>query len=169
MTQILRQTSGHPFGRTDSHPLGHAHVGPHPSVHDTVAGILNRFNHPPTEEVVSMNLAKAKSLLTKEERHILAHEHISFHVNVPVKVFVIRDAAWATSRSGQGTRLQAAWSEVHNSKQTSILGEGFSTGPNWPRQTLSGNDHHYGAPSCRSSRPKLEITKMYPGQLRTAR
>ena len=59
-------------------PLGQAHVGPHPSVHDTVAGILNRFKATlSTEEIVSMNLAKAKSLLTKEERHILAHKHLS--------------------------------------------------------------------------------------------
>ena len=74
--------------------LGQAHVGPHPSVHDTVAGIIDRFRKTiPQEELIAMDAAKAKSLLTEKELHILATEHITFRVNAPVKVIIIRDAA----------------------------------------------------------------------------
>ena len=154
-------------------PLGQAHVGPHPSVHDTVAGIINRFKATlPTEEVVSMNLAKAKSLLTKEERHILAHEHVSFHVNVPVKVFIIRDAAmgdkpfWLKERDFKplGLKIKVQNRDVDfwvKDFQPGRVGLGINS--------ISGNDHHYGvALMPLKPEPKLEITKMYPGQLRTA-
>ena len=74
--------------------LCQSHNGPHSSVHDTVAGILNRFKATlSTDEVVSIDLAKARSLLTKNEKHIQSHEHIPYHVNIPLKEFIIRDAS----------------------------------------------------------------------------
>ena len=119
-----------------------------------------------------MNLAKAKSLLTKEERHILAHEHISFHVNVPVKVFVIRDAGmgdkpfWLKERDFKplGLKFKVQNRDVDfwvKDFQPGRIGLGINS--------LSGNDHHYGvALMPLKPEPKLEVTKMYPGQLRTA-
>ena len=48
--------------------LGQAHVGEHPSVHDTVAGIIDRFRKTiPLKELMAMDAAKAKSLLTEKE------------------------------------------------------------------------------------------------------
>ena len=129
-------------------PLGQAHVGPHASVHDTVAGILNRFKATlSTEEIVKLNLAKARSLLTEEERHILGHEHVSFNVNVPVKVFVIRDAGmgdkpfWLKERDFKplGLKFKVQNRDVDfwvKDFQPGRIGLGINS--------LSGNDHHYG-------------------------
>ena len=73
--------------------LGQAHVGPHPSVHDTVAGIVDRFRKTiPQTELIAMDAAKAKSLLTEKELNTLGTEHVTFRVNVPVKVIIIRVA-----------------------------------------------------------------------------
>ena len=153
--------------------LCQSHNGPHSSVHDTVAGILNRFKATlSTDEVVSIDLAKARSLLTKNEKHILSHEHITFHVNIPVKVFIIRDASmgdkpfWLKERDFKPLGLKF---KIQN-RNVDFWVKDFEAGRiSLGINSLSGNDHHYGvALMPLKSNPKLEVTKMYPGQLRTA-
>ncbi|MEE2614213.1 MAG: metallophosphoesterase family protein [Verrucomicrobiota bacterium] len=153
--------------------LCQSHNGPHPSVHDTVAGILNRFKSTlSTDEIVTIDLAKARSLLTEKEKHILSHEHISFHVNIPVKVFIIRDASmgdkpfWLKEREFKPLGLKF---KIQN-RDVDFWVKDFETGRvSLGINSLSGNDHHYGvALMPLKPNPKLEVTKMYPGQLRTA-
>ena len=70
-----------------------AHVGSHPSVHDTVAGIIERMKQElSTEQLRDITLAQAEKFLTPKELEILGTEHISFKVNVPVRVSVLHDA-----------------------------------------------------------------------------
>lgn len=70
-----------------------AHVGPHPSVHDTVADIIERFKKTfPAEQLPKLTLEQVESALTDDERRVLATEHLSFTVNVPVEVYVARDS-----------------------------------------------------------------------------
>ena len=153
--------------------LCQAHNGPHPSVHDTVAGILNRFKSTlSTDEIVTIDLAKARALLTEKEKHVLSHEHISFHVNIPVKVFIIRDASmgdkpfWLKEREFKPLGLKF---KIQN-RDVDFWVKDFNAGRvSLGINSLSGNDHHYGV-ALMPLKPnaKLEITKMYPGQLRTA-
>ena len=153
--------------------LCQAHNGPHPSVHDTVAGILNRFKSTlSTDEIVTIDLATARSLLTEKEKHVLSHEHISFHVNIPVKVFIIRDASmgdkpfWLKEREFKPLGLKF---KIQN-RDVDFWVKDFNAGRvSLGINSLSGNDHHYGV-ALMPLKPnaKLEITKMYPGQLRTA-
>ena len=153
--------------------LCQAHNGPHPSVHDTVAGILNRFKSTlSTDEIVTIDLAKARSLLTEKEKHVLSHEHISFYVNIPVKVFIIRDASmgdkpfWLKEREFKPLGLKL---KIQN-RDVDFWVKDFNAGRvSLGINSLSGNDHHYGV-ALMPLKPnaKLEITKMYPGQLRTA-
>ncbi|SVA90821.1 uncharacterized protein METZ01_LOCUS143675, partial [marine metagenome] len=151
--------------------IGQAHVGPHPSVHDTVAGIVDRFRKTlPQTELIAMDAAKAKSLLTKKELHILATEHISFRVNVPVKVIIIRDADmgdkpfWLKERSftPMGFKITIQGNDADfwmKDFESGRIGLGVNS--------LTGGDTHYiVALMPLKKQPKLEVTELYPGQLR---
>ncbi|HRI86678.1 MAG TPA: hypothetical protein PK869_00355, partial [Candidatus Hydrogenedentes bacterium] len=68
-----------------------AHVGDHPSVHDTVAGVIDRMKTTiPVESLKTLSLEQVEGLLTDEEKHVLATEHLSFDINVPVDLYVVR-------------------------------------------------------------------------------
>ena len=153
--------------------LGQAHVGSHPSVHDTVAGIIDRFRKTIREEdLLKLDLAKVQSLLTDKERKTLSTEHISFHVNVPVKVIIIRDAAmldkpfWLKEREFRpmGLKIKVEGNDVD------FWVKDFAAGPiGLGVNSLTGGNAHYGvALMPLKLEPKLEVTKMYPGQLRIA-
>jgi hypothetical protein len=90
------------------------HVGPHPSIHDTTAAILNRMKRELTQkELRNLTVARAESFLNAQEREILGACHVSFVVNVPVTVFIIRPAAlkdqpfWLKERQFQLTSFKA--------------------------------------------------------------
>src|SRR5436190_22555908 len=69
-----------------------AHVGSHPSVHDTVAGIIERMRRELNYlDLRALTLARVEKFLAPQERQILGTEHLSFSVNVPVRVSVIRN------------------------------------------------------------------------------
>ena len=56
-----------------------AHVGNHPSVHDTVAGILDRFvRTKTTNELKAMQVPAVLALITPAERAVLGAEHVLF-------------------------------------------------------------------------------------------
>src|SRR5262245_46598882 len=77
-------------GLSGSIRLGH--VGPPPSIHDTVAGILDRLRKSRTPaELVNLSVPQVEAVLTPEEREILGTEHLSFKVSAPVPLSVIRD------------------------------------------------------------------------------
>jgi len=148
-----------------------AHVGPHPSVHDTVAGIVERMRRELSpQELRAWTVAIAEQFLTPKEREILGTEHISFRVNVPVTVSILRD-----------TKLGAEpfWLKERGFKIDGLLlTEGKLQFDVWQRDfdagwiglgihSLSGGGNHYLA-TVKPKNPadKLEVTELYPGHLR---
>ena len=151
--------------------LGQAHVGEHPSVHDTVAGIIDRFRKTiPLQELIAMDSAKAKSLLTKKELHILSTQHITFRVNAPVKVIIIRETAmgdkpfWMKERgfAPMGFKITLQGTEVDfwmKDFEAGRIGLGVNS-------LTGGNTHYIAALMPLKKEIKLEVTELYPGQLR---
>ena len=151
--------------------LGQAHVGEHPSVHDTVAGIIERFRKTISlKELTAMDAAKAKSLLTEKELQILATEHITFRVNVPVKVIIIRETAmgdkpfWLKDRGfiPMGFKITLQGTEVDFWMKDFEVGR-IGLGVN---SLTGGNSHYIAALMPLKKETKLEVTELYPGQLR---
>jgi acid phosphatase type 7 len=148
-----------------------AHVGPHASVHDTVAGVIERMKAELSQDQLKkLDRSTVDGLLTTEERHILATEHISFRVNLPVTVSVLRDTT---------LRMEPFW----------LLEEGFQTNgvvlkqgrwqfDIWEKEfpagrvglginSLAGGGNHYFVLLQPLSFEKpLEVSDLYPGQLR---
>ena len=151
--------------------LGQAHVGEHPSVHDTVAGIIDRFSKTMSlKELNAMDASKAKSLLTEKELHILATEHITFRVNLPVKVIIIRETAmgdkpfWLKDSgfTPMGFKITLQGTEVDfwmKDFEAGRIGLGVNS-------LTGGNSHYIAALMPLKKETKLEVTELYPGQLR---
>lgn len=150
-----------------------AHVGPHPSVHDTVAGVIERMKRQlNTNELARLDAQAVEKFLTAAEREILATEHISFRVNVPVHLSVLRDA-----RLGE----EPFWLRARGFTQTGLtIKEGSATFDVWRKDfdagpiglgihSFTGSGNHYLillAPQKPGE--KVQVTELYPGQLRTA-
>jgi len=65
-----------------------------PAIREAVAGIVERMRRElPGEMVRTITVAQVERLLTPRERNILATEHVTFRVNVPVRVSVLRDTS----------------------------------------------------------------------------
>jgi hypothetical protein len=146
-----------------------AHVGQHPSVHDTVAGIIERLRGSLThEELVNLDAQKAYDVLTEEERHILGTEHITFTVNRPVEVYIMRDVRmpdepfWLKERGFQSTgqRVQTANREFDVWKASFEAG---TVGLGVP--SLSGAvDHYFVGIRPQDPGATLQVTDIYPGE-----
>src|SRR6185503_11049928 len=87
-----------------------AHTGGHPSIHDTVAGIVVRMKRELTaEQLIELSAPKVEAFLTPGEREILGTEHVRFRVNVPVVVTIVRDSSlgdepfWLAARGFKAT------------------------------------------------------------------
>lgn len=150
-----------------------AHVGPQPSVHDTVAGILERLKRElPAAKLKALTGPQAEALLTSTERQVLGAEHLSFVVNVPVTVSIIREATgtedlfWLKARGFEktGASMQVG------STACAVWERGFSAGRvGLGVNSLKGGGLHYFVavrPQQAGDRPRL--TEFYPGALRTA-
>lgn len=70
-----------------------AHVGGHPSIHDTIAGVVDRLRtaHDVTT-LKGLTVEQVHAVLSEEDRHVLATEFWSFDVNVPVTVSVLLES-----------------------------------------------------------------------------
>jgi len=156
-------------------PVGpaEAHVGQHPSVHDIVANVMERMKrHLSTNELGQLSPQKVEKLLTAQEREVLATEHISFRVKVPVRVSILKDSSlgdepfWLRERGFTETKLKvkegkSSFDVWEKEFQAGWIGLGVNS--------LSGNGNHYLillAPQNAGENP--EITDLYPGQLRLA-
>lgn len=150
-----------------------AHVGNHPSVHDTVAGIIERMKKElSTEQLRGLTLAQAEKFLTPKEREILGTEHITFKVNVPVRVSILHDARlgkdpfWLTERGfktnglsvKEGRNVFDAWEKD------------FPAGPiGLGIHALTGSGNHYLVLlAATNPGDKVEVSELYPGNLRVA-
>src|SRR3972149_186426 len=148
-----------------------AHVDGHPSIHDTVAEVKERFKRELSQsELVSLNVERVEKLLTARERHILGTEHLSFRVNVPAVVSVIRDVGfgqqpyWLKEREFKPTELRVQIEKYpFDVWQKEFAAGRVGLGVN----SLSGGLRHYFvAIRPKNAGDKLEITDIYPGQHR---
>lgn len=148
-----------------------AHVGAHPSVHDTVAAVVERMKREVSQaELRRWTLAKAEQFLTAQEREILGTEHITFTVSVPVTLTLLRDEKlgdepfWLKDRQFEKT----AWRVTVEEDKFDVWQKEFPAGSvGLGVNSLSGAGHHYSiAVAPRNPSDKLEIKELYPGQLR---
>ena len=150
-----------------------AHVDSHPSVHDTVAGIIERMKKELSpEQLREITLAQVEKFLTPKEREILGTEHITFKVNVPVRVSILHDAKlgndpfWLVERGfkatgvsvKEGKNIFEVWQKDFPAGQ---VGLGI--------HALTGSGNHYFV-SLAPTKPgdKVEVGELYPGNLRVA-
>ncbi len=153
-----------------SHPLS-AHVGTRPSVHDTVAGIALRLFETHTEtELKALTAYNIEKFLTAEERTILGEEHIRFKTNVPIRLYVIRDRALISEpfwiREGDFKLTGISFKVSDN--EFDVWTKDFPAGEvGLGINSLKGGGIHY-VPLLHPLNPRdtLEVTDLYPGQLR---
>lgn len=151
-------------------PAARAHGAGHASVHDTVAGVLERLKRDPKQSVVrALASEKAHELLTPTEQHVLATEHVVFRVNQPVRVtvfhdhalgrdpFWLRDGAWET----RGGKFKGADGEFDLFEREFPAGE-VGLGVN----SLKGGGKHFFVAVLPLGDGPLVLDELYPGQLR---
>lgn len=145
----------------------------HPSIPDLTAGVLKRIQHElATNELLHLTVTQAERFITPPEREILANEHITFNVNVPVRVTVLRDVRlgdepfWLRERGFQPTPV--------------ILKQGRYAYDTWQKGFPAGrvglgihcfrgdNNHYFVALAPQHAGDKLEVTDLYPKQLQLA-
>jgi acid phosphatase type 7 len=146
-----------------------AHVGHHPSVHDTVAGIVRRLQREvEPDRLTRLSPFEALSMLTAAERRVLGTEHLSFHVNLPVRVSVVCDpdlidqTFWLADQGYEPTDLTVEGAgrafEVWRKRfEAGRVGLGVNS--------LSGTgEHYFVALQPEGPADSLRITDIYPGQ-----
>ena len=151
-----------------------AHTGGHPSIHDTVAGIIARLKRELTAaQLIELTAPKVEAFLTPGEREILGTEHLRFRVNVPVVITIVRDTSmgdepfWLAGRGFKATGLKVK-----------LANRDFDT---WEKEfpageiglgvhNLTGRGNHYLVLlKPQSAGRAITVTDAYPAQLRTAR
>lgn len=155
-------------------PPAFAHTGGHPSVHDTVAGIIVRLKGELTDDqLIELTPAKVQAFLTPEEREVLATGHVRFRVNVPVVVTIVRDPGlgeepfWLVARGFKptGTKVKLATREFDLWEKEFPAGEiGLGV------HNYTGRGTHY-LPLLRPQRSGdvVKVSELYPGHLRVAK
>src|SRR5262245_18082232 len=147
-----------------------AHVGNHPSVHDTVASVFARMKRELNRaELTRLTSTKAESFLTPDERGVLGTEHLSFTVKVPVTVSVIRstnfaaEPFWLKDREFQRSALSVKVAdEVFDVWQKELPSGWVGFGVNSLR---GGGQHHFLALAPKNAGEQIEIKDLYPGQI----
>src|SRR5262245_11931479 len=146
-----------------------AHVGHHPSVHDTVASVFARMKREMNRaELTRLTFTKVENFLTPDERGVLGSEHLSFNVNVPVTVSVIRstnfaaEPFWLKDREFQRSALSVKVAdEVFDVWQKEFPGGWVGFGVNSLR---GGGQHYFLALAPKNPGEQVEIKDLYPGQ-----
>lgn len=149
--------------------LANAHVGNHPSIHDAVAGIIERFQQTMDPEALkSITVDQVHEALTADERETLGAHHITFRVNVPVTVYLCREASqeevvfWLGERGFEktGDTVNTSGGPFEVWRKDFPAGE-VGLGVN----SLSGDGNHYFAAIVpKNSGDKVELSDIYPGQ-----
>ncbi|XOV73769.1 MAG: fibronectin type III domain-containing protein [Verrucomicrobiota bacterium] len=150
-----------------------AHVGDHPSIHDTVAAITLRMKeHFSVDELKSLTSFQVEQFLNDEERAILGKEHIHFKVNVPVVVTILRDRDlksepfWIRENGWQLTGLVLTVQDTElDVWQKSFPAGDIGLGVN----SLGTRGVHYiPILSPVNAEDELQVTDLYPGQVKPA-
>ena len=155
---------------TGTNSLLQAQWGGNPSVRDTVAGVISRLKREMgTNELQNLTPAQAERFLTPQEREILATKHLTFRVNVPVRVTVLRDVHlgeqpfWLRERGFQQTDIKLKNGKVvYDAWQ-----KDFAAGPvGLGVHSLSGgNDHYLVTLAPQQPGDNLKVTDVHPRQL----
>ncbi len=152
-------------------PFALAHVGHLPSVHDVVAGVIDRIGRElPDEAIRRLTAREVEALLTPEELEVLSSRHVVFRVDVPVVVTLLRDVTltgepfWLEARGFKaiGVTVERDGSKFEAWEREFGAGE-IGLGVN----SLRGGGLHYLVlvrPVDRTQRPVID--QLYPGQLR---
>jgi acid phosphatase type 7 len=149
-----------------------AHVGEHPSVHDTVARIIERLRLKLTPvQLIYLSNNQIERQLTPAERHILGTEHITFRVNVPVSVYIARwvapkqDPFWLKERDF--VPVPITWTnksdKLKTFKRDFPAGE-VGLGVN---SLVGGGSHYLVFLAPLNPTNTLTLSDVYPGQLRS--
>ncbi len=150
-----------------------AHVGQHPSVHDTVAAITLRMKSAFTEaELKALTSFQVEQFLNEEEKKILSHEHIHFKVNVPVVVSIIRDRSlksepfWIREDSWKltGLVIKVKDTEVDVWQKSFPAGD-IGLGVN---SLGTGGAHYIPLLRPQNEGDIIEVSDIYPGQVQAA-
>ncbi len=152
----------------------HAHVADHPSIHDTMAAILQRFRATmDADQLAKLDAEEAVAALSVEERHILGTEYWSFAVDVPATLYVLRY---------ERQREMPFWLEPAGFEKTSLfaVADGLRYEA-WKKPYAAGrvglgingvqfNEAHYFlALQPQDPDAKLTLSDMYPGRHRATR
>ncbi len=140
-------------------------------VRDTVARVITRLQREmPTNELQKLTPAQAEKFLTPQEREVLATKHLSFRVNRPVRVTVLRDARlgaqpfWLRARGFEPTTTTLK----HGKVVYDAWQKDFAAGPvGLGIHALSWDCDHYLvtlAPVVPGD--NIKVSDLYPGQLR---
>jgi acid phosphatase type 7 len=151
-----------------------AHTDGHPSIHDTVAGIIVRLKRELTaDQLIGLTAPKVEAFLTPNEREILATEHLRFRVNVPVVVTIVRETSlgdepyWLGARGfkATGLKFKLAQRDFDTWEKEFPAGEiGLGI------QNLTGRGEHYLVLlKPQSAGSTVKVTDLYPAHLRTTR
>ena len=151
----------------------HAHSGPHASIHDTVAGLMDRLGRTlPDAELRQLSVPRVLGLLTPAERAALGSGHVHFHVNTAVTLTVLVDTRftgepfWLVERGFRSLPVTleheqlrfAAWERDFPAGD---VGLGVNS-------LAGGNEHYLVLVKPADPATPLELTDLYPGQLRVA-
>ncbi len=147
-----------------------AHVGEHPSVHDTVADVAIRLREKYKEaQLKRLTPYQVYKILTDREKTILSNEHITLKVNVPVKVSIVRD---------RSIKSEPFWIRDRDFDLTGIvLKLGSTEFDVWEREFPAGDvglginsfgkgDHYLVTVDPVNEGDRVQVLNLYPAGLR---
>jgi 3',5'-cyclic AMP phosphodiesterase CpdA len=173
--------------------VGHlalAHPSNQPSIHDTMAGVIDRLKLKlPMESLQGISPELAVEFLTDQERKILGTSYWMFDVNVPVTVSVMRDRDqaephfWLTDQNwlkteqlvqADGTSYEV-WQKNFSAGHVGLGTNGFRR--HWRHYFVTVQAQDSGAVQAQNivavqaqdTKGKVSIRNMYPGMHRIAR
>jgi hypothetical protein len=152
----------------------YAHVDGRPSIHDTMATIMDRVRstHSP-EELKALTTDSITALLTPEERRTLGTEYWSFRVDKPVTVYVMRNEKqkdvpyWIAD---QGFK-KSTYSVDVNENTYEVWEKRFDAGViGLGVNGFEGSREHYFVGVVpQEDGDSIEVTEMYPGRHRATK
>lgn len=149
------------------------HVSTQPSVHDTVAGILDRLQRTLSDaQLRRLDIPGVLALLSPRERDVLSRQHVVFRVNAPVVVTLLCDQRVVEGAFWLGDSGFRSTGQVleHGSLRFGAWERSFEAGEiGLGVNSVRGGGEHYGIlVRPRDTHEALVISGLYPEQLRVA-
>ncbi len=143
------------------------------AIRDTVANVVARLTRElGTNDLARLTPAQLETFLTPRERKILGEDHLTFRVNVPVRVSILRDMRlgdqpfWLRERGFAPTSLTLREGKgVHDVWQKDFPAGAIGLGVH----ALSGGGNHYLVTLAPlNPADKIKVTDLHPTNLRLA-